>query len=253
MLITAYIDESGTHNSGVTVLFVVAGNAEQWANYESETKTLFKRTGISVYHAKELKDSDGDFRAWKVRQKGKFIDDFADIINRTLELSFSVVLRDDEYEEYYAKGLQRLHSVKNTRYGICFRAAVSTMLKAAQEWKTNTWPDGERLIDFIAEDGHVNQESTLALYSSIKTHVDEDIRKMLGTLSFKSKRDCLPIAAADHGAYNVWRLEKGHSKTIAVDWPLKGEASYRGNNYRVAVEKDSLLLLREHMTQSKAR
>ena len=71
MLITAYLDESGTHNSGVTVVSAYAGNPEQWDRLEAETKSLFAGMGVKKFHAKDLVQSKGDFKGWKVREKDR--------------------------------------------------------------------------------------------------------------------------------------------------------------------------------------
>ncbi len=186
VLLTAYIDESGTHNSGITVLWAWLGNVEQWAAYEREIKALFAEYSVKVYHAKELRHSHKDFKGWGLRKKARFADAFGDIVNRTLELGCSAVLKDAGYEQYYASGKQPKKEARNTKYGICFRAIISFLLHPAQD-PSNKLTDNT--INFVAELGHPNQASTLLLFSKIKKEADPDIQKMLGGLPSRAKKN----------------------------------------------------------------
>lgn len=251
MLITSYIDESGTHNSGKTIVSAFAGNVEQWAEFTRQIDPFFAEYGVKVFHAKELRDNDGDFRGWPVRKRARFIDEFTAIMHSTLELGINVVLNDKDYERVYASELGKKKSSAATRYGICFRALLSTLIQAARTWGTPAWPLQEkRQIDFVAEHGHANSRSTLALYERIKDHVDDDIKQLLGVLSFHKKEECRPLATADAIAHFAWREEMGFvPKRIYCDWNLRGARVYdeRRNLYRVEVTPESLELLKQSL------
>lgn len=63
MVLTAYLDESGTHaGAKVSAMAGFVGNARQWRKYEKRTASLFKRYGVRVFHAIDVRRGDGDFK-----------------------------------------------------------------------------------------------------------------------------------------------------------------------------------------------
>jgi hypothetical protein len=60
-----------------------------------------------------------------------------------------------------------------------------------------------------------------------------------------SKKNCLPLAAADHFAYAAW-CEKSSPKPLGVAKnQIKSEASYRGNAAWIDLNRDTLNSLQE--------
>ncbi len=70
MILTAYIDESGTHGpSPVSVMAGYVADARQWHKFDKRTSKLFRRYGVDICHAIDLKRGDGAFRGWSVDKK----------------------------------------------------------------------------------------------------------------------------------------------------------------------------------------
>jgi hypothetical protein len=63
MIITSYMDESGTHGgSPATAMAAIMGNVAQWSRFQMEMDKLKKRYGFKVFHTKKFKAKAGDFR-----------------------------------------------------------------------------------------------------------------------------------------------------------------------------------------------
>jgi hypothetical protein len=62
----------------------------------------------------------------------------------------------------------------------------------------------------------------------------------LPPLRFANK-DCLPIASADLIAGSALRVETGGKLIGAPKHPTKADVSYRGNLWRVLIEREQLL------------
>jgi hypothetical protein len=65
VIFTAYLDESGTHGgSPITLMSAFLGSARQWQNFEKDYVKLRRIYGFSVFHAKDWRDTDGEFEGW---------------------------------------------------------------------------------------------------------------------------------------------------------------------------------------------
>jgi len=75
-------------------------NARQWRKYEKRAGALFKRYGVKVFHAIDVRRGHGDFKGWTIDRKIQFLDEFQHIINDTLESGVVSFIRDEDYEYY---------------------------------------------------------------------------------------------------------------------------------------------------------
>jgi hypothetical protein len=130
MVLTGYFDESGTHaGSELTLMAGFVGDARQWRKFEKRAGKLFGRFRVDIFHAIDVRRSDKDFAGWSVDRKIEFFDEFQHIINETLQRGFASILRNDDYE-YYASLPWPKGARKDSKYGLLFRASLST-----------DWPD----------------------------------------------------------------------------------------------------------------
>src|SRR5229473_3740600 len=128
MILTAYFDESGTHDgSGLSAMAGFVGNARQWSKFEKRAGKLFKRFRVDVFHTIDVRRTDKDFEGWKVDRKIEFLDEFQHIINETLESGVASFIRDDDYE-YYSKLSWPKKTRRDSKYGILFRACLSQVV-----------------------------------------------------------------------------------------------------------------------------
>jgi hypothetical protein len=238
------MDESGTHGSKTMLMAGFAGDVQQWRKFEKKAVRLFAKYGIEVFHAKEWRDGDGDFKGWTVDRKISFLDRFGEIANGTLMVGCHAVLKMADYHEFYVKNLDKPREPINTAYGVCFRAVLAFLSQVAA--KANTDKEPARL-DVVLERGHKNAGDALRIFELFKASLLPEWRHLLGTMTLATKNDCLPLAAPDAIALGQWRVEEGYARTMRARGRLRSEANYKNNHFRIGVEKDALLALRREL------
>jgi hypothetical protein len=73
-MLVCYLDDSGKDpQNSITTLAGYIARDTQWEAFEAEVEHWFKEFGVRVLHAKELHDTDGDFKGWTVLKKQAFV------------------------------------------------------------------------------------------------------------------------------------------------------------------------------------
>ena len=122
MILTAYLDESGTHEgSPVTVMAGILANARQWETFESEFRRIKSRHGFRVFHTKKFKKKEGDFRGWSTRRCLALMSDLAPITASAFTEGLSVTLHNADYEAEFRSGEKPRKMRIDSPYGFCFR------------------------------------------------------------------------------------------------------------------------------------
>jgi predicted RNA-binding protein with PUA domain len=74
ILLRAYVDESGTHDtSDYTLVAGWVGHAERWDTFENKWKILLARYGIPYIHCKDLRQGTKLFRDKRVWPPDRFV------------------------------------------------------------------------------------------------------------------------------------------------------------------------------------
>jgi hypothetical protein len=185
-----------------------------------------------------VRRSDEDFAGWTVDRKIKFLDEFQHIINETLESGVAAFIRADDYQYY-----RSLNWPKSTRhdskYTILFRACLSHVIDSVGKIPNTREPR----LHVVLEDGHVNKEDARRVYDWAKGRLGQS--RALADMTFSNKKNCLPLAAADMFAYTAWGAEVGQKPIGTARKPTKSEASYRGNYFKIMLNRDTLDSLHE--------
>jgi hypothetical protein len=158
MVLTAYLDESGTHGNAATAVVMAGyiGNVAQWSAFETSFAKLLEDNGARIYHAKKFRDSDGDFKGWSAIKKSYFHAEFTRLIDENLEHAFFAMLSPSQYKAIY-KGHRNPKKIRDdTEYGMCFRACLSY----AAHWMGNYNPDDT--LNLVLECGQ---------YPNLRRHV----------------------------------------------------------------------------------
>jgi hypothetical protein len=194
-----------------------------------------------VFHTIDVRRTDKDFAGWTVDRKIEFLDEFHLVINETLESGVSSFLRDDDYAYYTGLSWPR-RARKDSKYGILFRACLSQTIDTVLT--VERWADGkEPRLHVVLEDGHKNAEDAVRIYNWAQNRIGQS--RALAGLTFNNKKSCLPLAAADLFAYTAWGKEVGQRPIGMAKKPSKSEASYRGQLFRIMLNRDSLDSLHE--------
>jgi hypothetical protein len=210
MILTVHLDESGTHAaSPISVTAGYVGTAGQWELVEADWAALVAKAGVRHIHAVDLFKRTRQFKGWKAADVNALAVSLDAVIARHLQLGFSIVVRDDDYRHVYGVGPHPRRPVKDTKYGVCFRACmafvpsyIASELKLAGE---AAMAEPMR-IDFALEGGHANVGDAQRLFDLYKKDALPEWQHLVGTLDTSTK-DSIGAQVADFLAYCVYRME----------------------------------------------
>jgi hypothetical protein len=206
VIVTVYIDESGTHGSGITILGGWVGRLGQWATFDPKWVKLLKRNGLTYFHSKEMRGTKGEFRGWPRAKKFEFTQLAASLALKNLEFGFTISVTDDAYRDHYIAGYRPREIPLDSRYGLCFRYCLSLIPGFAKD----AFGDRELDINFVLESGAHNSKDALRIFDKVKNQrfadiEEQKIAKMLGALSYGDKKKFPGLQIADVNAYSAFQ------------------------------------------------
>jgi len=241
VIFTAHIDESGTHGgSPITVMAAAFGSAKQWQRFEIEYAKMRKRHGFEIFHAKEWKDSDGEFKGWPRQKKYEFAIEFTNLIGNTLAASIVAHLKNDEYDKYYLTNDRPRKARWDTKYAICFRAVLSLLFT---EMGKRQHPKNQ--LHIIIERGAKNAGDAVRIFNWIKDEADSETSAAIPSISFADKKGCPPLAAADFLAYSLNMFSVNRLKPEEQRRPMGASDELKGDIWNVVISPENLTELRE--------
>jgi hypothetical protein len=142
-----------------------------------------------------VKRTDKDFEGWPVDRKIEFLDEFHHIINETTEMGYAAILLEKDYKYYLSLPWPK-KARKDARYTLLFRACMADAIDgilSIDRLKNQSEPR----LHVVLESGGLNPGDVTRLYNSLKKRFGGALNRSLAGLTFESKADCLPLAAAD--------------------------------------------------------
>jgi Protein of unknown function (DUF3800) len=206
VIVTVYIDESGTHGSGVTILGGWVGRLGQWATFDPKWVKLLKRNGLTYFHSKKMRGTKDEFKGWTRERKFGFTQQAAALALKNLEYGFTISVTDEAYRDHYVAGNRPREIPLDSPYGLCFRYCLSLIPGFAKE----AFGDRELNINFVLESGHKNAGDALRIFDKLKKqHLvsveEQEIVRMLGTIAFDDKKKFPGLQIADVNAYSAFQ------------------------------------------------
>lgn len=208
MILTAYLDESGTHGgSPVTVMGGILGRADQWARFATAFEQLKQKHGFQLLHTKKFKKRDGDFKGWSAADCVNLVNDLAPITIDSFADLLVMILDNETYETVYRQRTNPKKGRFDSKYGLCFRSCVWHCLE--QAYKRRLRKKLPRL-HVVLESGHRNAGDAERIFYEMKNELRDSNYDMLETITFADKQTCDPLMMADFVAHtNYWReIEK---------------------------------------------
>jgi hypothetical protein len=212
VIISVYMDESGTHGAPLMIMSGYVGKLGQWADFDKRFRRLLRRYGLSHHHSKELRDTDGEYKEWNRSRKFAYTQELADIVEKHTLFGFSIMLRSDEYDTHYVNGYRPRRVPLDTQYGLCFRFALSFLLPHICE----VLGRDDVVLNFILEEGHRNAGDAVRIFHEVKSS-EPELAPKLGAIAFDGKRKFPGLQAADMVAYNAFRGEMRDPTGIIID------------------------------------
>ena len=249
MIITAYLDESGTHGAATMTLAAVAGDARNWATYDRLVPAVFADYGVKTFHAQDWKHSQGEFKGMSPDRRAEFLDRFGEAINQSVAFGCCAVLNMAAYKTEYAQRVKAAGKQGQSAYVLGFRAVLSTVMES-----TLRRPDSASCtVNVVIEGGHRNVGGVEAAFTEIQGYLRPQLDGLLGSLTIGTRDQFPQLCAADSLASFGWGLEQGQVPRLSLRGASRADASYKGNFYRVEVGAEALNSLADEVPPPRRR
>jgi hypothetical protein len=203
MLITVFIDESGTHDNSPLIMGGIGGRLGQWADFDTKWRRLLRDNNLPYFHSQRLSSSKEPFRGMTIAQKRRLISAVNKAVQRHTTWGFSACLHKNDYEEHYLAGHRPTKIQLDTMYGLCFRMCLSFAIDMAE--KVVAWQNPQ--ISFVLEAGHRHAGDAERIFDQVRKGVPE-LRDILVGISFVEKMEAYGVQGADAVAYSANMQER---------------------------------------------
>jgi hypothetical protein len=191
---TAYFDESGTHDeSAVTVMGGVIATARQWERFDKGFSRAKRRHGFRVFHTKKFKRRSGDFKGWTNEQCLALIADLAPL-TATVTEGIAISLDNAAFQVEYKSGEKPRKVRLDTEYGLCLRMCLYHLVREAlkREFK-GKFPH----VRVVLEAGHRHYGDAERVFNEVKAELEGLGCYVLKAITKAEKDECDPLMMAD--------------------------------------------------------
>jgi hypothetical protein len=204
LILTSYFDESGTHDgSPVTVMAAILGNVGHWSKFQRELDRLKKQYGFRVFHTTEFKRKSGEFAGWSNEKCMSLISELSQLTADGLMHGTVFVLENAAYEEEY-KGQKNPKKLRlDSRYGLCFRCCLRTMVLEIIRRLSHHKKFPETRLNIVMESGHRNAGDAERIFAEEKRGLGS-AGSLLAGITFADKAECDPLMVADFLAHSAF-------------------------------------------------
>jgi hypothetical protein len=187
----AYFDDSHTHEGTRTVTMAgYIAQAEGWEKFEKQSRALFKRDRVKLFHAKDFDRRTGNFKDIKAETQLRFAAEWLDIAKDTVMCGYAVAI---DKTDYLAAKLETGLAQSISAYGYCFKILLSRMCRNRAMWERICAEN----IHLIVEDGNVRNDG---LRDDFQRMLKENgpLNGRVLSLRFARKTSCAAIQLADY-------------------------------------------------------
>ena len=201
MNILGYFDESGTHmDSPAFALAGFLGTADNWGAFTFEWQKALDDLGIELFHMASFESRKPPFteaNGWTDEIRRERLTRLLAIIQTFTLGSVGVVLPMKDYNAAFPDGPAKERS--GGPYGIAAEAIFTDTGDLVRPLLDDPW------VSYTFEIGAVGAGQVQKAFQD--NLEDENVKRpmRLGSLTFQSKRDFLPLQAADILAYELFK------------------------------------------------
>ena len=198
MIVTAHIDESGSHKDAAVLLMGgYVASVARWKDIDQRWAKMLRKFGLTHYHTVDYWARDalgrrvGQYRNWPDELDAKFLTRIQGIVSRYPLFGFTTELARADYLKFYV-GDELLRKPRlDHEYGLCFRTALSFLA----QYTTPFAVDDVR-INVVLENSQYFGEAK-RVFDEIKEKAPPDIAGRFGSLVAGRKQDFYGLQAAD--------------------------------------------------------
>jgi len=193
VVLVCYLDDSGSDpQNRVTTLAGFVATEENWKSFEKEVEPIFARRKVSILRARNLEETDAEFKNWSVLKKHAFVAEVCAVLSRHSMLGVSMSCVKSTYD-HRAKQSKRKRTTRP--YTFCFNVILDWLLRDIRTGRA-VWEAG---LAFVLETGHRNNpEVEKHFYEVRKLH---KLERQLRSICFVPKDNCRAIQMADLFAF----------------------------------------------------
>lgn len=212
IMLELYFDESGTHDDKMLTLAGFVADAGQWVRFSWEWCDWLSKTPFDHFHAK-------DFFTWAKARKNRAL--AHEVLRGLLGVATRRLIRGFCYSlppsVYKATASNEFRSELGAPYTMCIQECIV----AISRW-ADTGGHDEPFAYFF-ESGHKNAGQLLDHMRTLKECPATERSFRIGSVTMASKKDFVPLQAADLLAYRMNRLIRTgrHGFLTDVDWERK--------------------------------
>lgn len=233
LVLTCYLDDSGKDpQSHITTLAGYVARNTAWDAFEREVEPIFARLGVNVLHAKELEDTKGDFKGWRILKKQAFVAQICSVMAKHSMLGVSMSCVKETYDRR-AKERNKRKTVRP--YTFCFNVVIDWLLRDIRIGRA-VWDEG---VALVLETGHENNPEAEEQFYEIRAEFK--LERALRSICFVPKDACRAIQMADLLAFYSRRdsavLEKAQGNPAIEKEPMFKIIAEKGQ-FRAFVAND---------------
>lgn len=205
MILTAYLDESGTHaGSPAMVMAAMLGSSQQWQKFEAELGGMRKKYRFNIFHGKDLKARRGEFLGWDDHKCLSLVSDLSEAIGHLLMEGAIFTLDMKQYEEEYRQPSFPKMSL-DSAYGLSFRVCIHHLVDEIIRRLGHHKKFEQTKLNVVLEHGHKNSGDALRIFGDIKKSMILSGNKLLGPCKLAKKEEALPLMVSDFLAYTTYQ------------------------------------------------
>jgi hypothetical protein len=170
-----------------------------WKAFEFKSSRVFDDFGVSVFHAKDFKDRNGEFKDWTPYRRNEFLSEWFLCAQGLGVFGISVSIKRNCFDRFKTAD-KRLSSLSPLMVSF---GPIASMLCVGSSLPKFPAPDKS---NFVIEAGNHNNSGILHSFNRLVQ--SKAYGENLGTLDFVPKDNCKAIQMADFWAYHSRKLCK---------------------------------------------
>ncbi len=195
-ILTAYFDESGTHDdSAITAIAGYVAEADVWAQVESDWQKVlgeFADRGLHTFHATDSYAGNGEFGRLDSFWRNYVRTQLSDILERSDIQAIWAGVNVDDWDDLTTDAFRARYPKP---YDLCFEEVVKQLFR----WSRHHVDGSPVSLVFGVQSEYQNRASTA--YKAWLRH--PEVSKFLGALSFGFPKTLVPLQAADMLAHEM--------------------------------------------------